>query len=142
MSLMTKFITVCAAIVVSLTLVATFAGVDALAPKGSLLGFIVRAAVLVCTVPFALIVFNALCDKLTLPRERRAGDEVIARSSTVRKDNSIDQIDSGRFQIGSAVKWGAATRDVRESATPTTFPLYDSIRFSVSAPTEKWWVGQ
>ena len=72
LNLQNKLITACLAIVVALALALTFAGIVALLPNGSLLGFIIRAACLAGVVPIGLLGFNALCDMCTQPHETTA----------------------------------------------------------------------
>jgi len=133
-----KFITAIMALVVSLALVAAFAAVDALAPKASLLGFIIRASVLAGIVPVALIGFNALCDKCTLPSDRRGSDESATHLATVRKNNLIH---NGQHQNEKAPDRGAAIIAGRDETMLAFIPVYHSTRFSV-VPKEKWWIGQ
>jgi hypothetical protein len=137
-----KFVTASMAFVVSLALVATVAGVDALAPQALMLGFIIRTVFMVGIIPVALVGFNALCDKFTQPRQ--PGDPRLSKESKTRpvsvRENKFTH--NGTRQKTTTAERGAAFVARRVKIMPVSQPIYHMTSFSVPVPKQKWWVGQ
>ena len=77
LSLPNRFLTACIAVVVGVALVLTVQAIDALVPKVSLLGFIIRGALFAGAGLFAILGFNALCDRCMLPCNRHPIEDSI-----------------------------------------------------------------
>ncbi|HTQ37665.1 MAG TPA: hypothetical protein VMJ32_01480 [Pirellulales bacterium] len=135
-----KLLVVCAAIVASTALVSLTAVLDALSPKSSLVGFIIRTLPLAAVIPLVLMGFNTLCDRFGCRNEANR----IIPVNTARPIYSSAGCDAlGADCNGSVLKQPQPRTLNGNGSAPIIVPVSIHERFVRSVvPGKKWWVGQ